>query len=767
MQSSAVTIAATAAVVVALAAPFSARAGDEAKTSVDPHQEVTIDAEEISYDRDENSVSAAGDVVIRQGESVLRADEIKVNRTTQEAEAVGHAVLENADVTIRAQEMHINLLDETGILVGVKMRSETMGYSLKGDRIEKKEGQRYRIENGIFTSCQCSDPDDAPPWSVSGDVLDIDLDGYGEVRGGRLRINDVPVLYIPRAAFPVSRRRHSGLLFPRVGFSNRRGLQLLQPFYWAIDKSQDVTVSLDIETAQRFGLIAEHRYAIDRRSGGEMQVMYFNESIRGRANAVSIPGLRDIEIPDNRWGVIGHHSFAFGRSELYTDLMLVGDDVFLREINTFTLDESEDVSIRTRPFTTTRAGVTHRWDRAYGKLEGIFNQNLLGPETHVIQTAPKAQVSAQTQLGMGLLSSVDTSVVNFERATGIAGVRLDVFPRLELRLPLGRSLDGSISAAFRETAYGLTQDQMVGGFNGAATGVATDDVINLPSASNRESYELRGNLGTAMTRVFDFSHFGLSRIKHTIEPRLEYLYIMSTNQDDLPVFDGDDRLAARNVVSYGFTSRVLAKRDTSSSDGDDEGGSVFEIARASLVQSHDFTGQVPQIGSSTDRRSFSDLDFTMRVNPASGTSLRFESTYNPINSEITSATVGFLLREPSWLWPGVSWLGVLHRSSVHVRYRFIANNSVPGTSAVEQVDSSVTLRVTDQVGLRYAGRFNLAANRVLSNFFGFSYLSSCNCWSVDMGISDRANPNEVQFQFQMSLLGFGSAEGGSRTGMTY
>ncbi len=742
----------------------SAVLAEEPDLPIDADAEVTIDADSIGYNQKENTVTAEGDVEIRNGATTLSADRVEVNRETQEASASGNAVLTTPSVSIRASEIDINLADETGTLRDVEMRSETLGFSLSGETIQKSEGQKYHIENGTFTTCNCDDPEDAVPWSVAGDTLDVDLEGYAEVSGGRFRIKDIPLLYIPRAAFPASQDRRTGLLLPRVGFSNRRGLQLLQPFYWAINKSQDATLSLDVETAQRVGVVAEHRYAIDRISGGGMQVMYFNEAMRGRATEVSIPGSDEVNVPENRWGVVGQHSYAVGNGQVYADLLLVGDDVFLREINTFTLEESEDVTLRTRPFTSTRAGIIQRWSRGYGQVEGIFHQNLVGDEAYVLQNTPRSVATAQTQLGWGLLGVVDSSIVSFERSKGITGVRFDLSPRLEYRLPLGDVLDGAVSTTFRETAYVLTQDQMFGGFNGEASGPSANTLIDLPDTSSREAFEVRGRVATGLARVFDFPHFGLAKLKHTIEPALEYLYIPSVNQDDQPVFDGDDRLAARNVLSYGFSSRLLGKR-RAGADSDDDGDSVFEVARLSLVQSYDFRGEVPQAGDTDARNNFSDLDFTMRVNGGAGTSLRLESTYDAERADVTSATVALLLSEPEWISSGYRVLDMLRRSTFAIEYRFIADNSVPGTSAIEQFDANMLLRLTDQIGFRYAGRYNIAASRLLGNFFGISYISACDCWTADFGISDKSNPNEVSFQFQMSLLGFGSTEGGSRTGL--
>jgi len=294
--------------------------------------------------------------------------------------------------------------------------------------------------------------------------------------------------------------------------------------YWAINKSHDATVSLDVETAQRFGLIGEYRYALSPTTHGEVQGMYFNEAIRGHSSGVSASGDDSVNIPKNRWAALAQHSQELFGFDGYADLLLVGDDFFLREINTFTMNEFEDVALRTQPFTTSRVGAIKRWEHLYLQGEGVFYQNLVGPETYVIQAAPRVWLAGQTELWNMLLPRVEASVTNFERGTGITGWRTYAAPSLELRLPLGPSVHGSVLATFGETAYFLTQDKMEGGFTGEGEGY-----IDLPSTSSRETVQLYGEVGTGISRVFAFSHFGVDKLKHTIEPRLEYLFIPSVN----------------------------------------------------------------------------------------------------------------------------------------------------------------------------------------------------------------------------------------------
>src|SRR5262249_1118031 len=173
-------------------------------------------------------------------------------------------------------------------------------------------------------------------------------------------------------------------------------------------------------------------------------------------------------------------------------------------------------------------------------VQGTYYQDLVGPaapvptpppfsqipvdqdQSLVVQRAPDVDLFAQKQLGFGVLGDFAGSTTYFARGTGLTGIRGDFRPEAELRLPLGSSLIGVLHASARETAYGLTQTRRKTGFPGTAPAAI---FIDLPSGSSRELVELSGDLGTQFARVFDFPYFGFDKLKHTIEPTLEYRYI--------------------------------------------------------------------------------------------------------------------------------------------------------------------------------------------------------------------------------------------------
>lgn len=735
-------------------------------------EEIKVDAESISYDRQADTVAAEGGVVIQRGATTLWADKVQLDRRTSEVQAVGDAVVTSPLGVLQADRLEIDLDDETGVLENGQVDSARFGFSLTGERIEKGVGQSYHIENGRFTTCRCGDQ--TPPWSIAGRTLDVTLDGYGQLEGGTFNVLDVPILYLPKVSIPVHRDRKSGLLIPRVGFSNRRGAQIVQPFFWAIDKSRDLTVSVDIETSARFGLLGDYRYALDRDFHGKLGVTYFNEAIRGDAEESSTAREDEPDVPENRWSVQSEHTQELASSQAYADLQLVGDNLFFREINIFAFGHRQDVALRTLPFTTSKAGFVKGWERVVLQGEGIFYQDLIGEDEETLQRAPELRLTTQKQLGSYLLTDVRTMLTNFQREDGFDGFRADLRPAAALRLPLGKSVYGTVRAAFRETAYALTQTDGVL-FQQDENGDEIEIPVDYPSTQTRETVEVGVDLGTGVSRIFEFRHLGFDKLKHTIEPRWEYLFIPKISQEDIPPFDGLDRVRRRSLMTYGFVSRLLARstrveteeveRDETVQDqaGQDEVGQIYELTRFSIAQSYDFEREIGSIVGSRTEDQFSDIDFAVRVSPIRATTVLGNSTFDTGSGGFSSAAVGLRLRDPRKLSDRAR---LVTRPSFSFTYRVIRDNRLstrdPDRSdEVQQLDSTLIVPVSERMGFLYATRYDIRNRRFFENHVGLRIISACDCWSLDMGFTDRSNPNELEWRAQLTLVGLGSFGTGS------
>lgn len=706
--------------------------------SFEADEEVKIDADEISYDQRNDTINARGDVRIHRGETELRAEEIMIDRRTNEATARGAVSFTDPEGIAQADEVRINLDDETGVLDGVSLRSRRLQYSLSGSRIEKHPGQSYTICNGQFTTCNCESG--RQDWSISSDRLDVTLDGYGVLRGATFNVLDVPVLYLPRAIIPVNRTRQSGFLMPRFGASNRRGFQTLLPFYWAISKSQDATIAFDVETAARIGMVSEYRYALSRRSSGNLSLSYFNEDIRTDESGST---------PEDRWGLIGDQRFEPWESGYaYTEASWVGDDEFFRDMNTYAFEHQPTVLRRTQPYTSSNGGFVQGGGWWMAQAEASYRQDLTGGDAETLHTLPRLDLLGQVPIGPVIVDTA-AQVVNYQRSRGADGVRADVAPRLTLALPLGPYAYGSLQAGVRETAYALGETEL----GPEAQGARPPTVLE--RHQNRETAHVSARVSSSFGRVYsvDGALLGFDRLKHTVEPLLGYLFVPAVNQGDLPLWDGEDRINHRNLITYGAVSRLIgraASRDDEDS-GDEGKPRTRELARFSLMQSYDLDRRIPAVREENATDHLSDIDIAARANPSKHFSVRLVANYDPAYSEFLAARVGFFAENP---WEGNDDSEKRRRLGTHtgvgVSYRFLTNN------LVHEVDTNLVLRLTEWAGFLYASRYSVTSSRFLDNFFGVRLISQCDCWALDVAVTNRNNPSETEARAQLTLVGLNS-----------
>lgn len=744
-------------------------------------EQVTIDADSITYDQDGSQLRAEGDVVISSGSTVLAADEISVRRSTAEADAVGDVLLDDPEARIRAERAWFQLDDETGFLVDGEVHLRTSRFLLSGERLEKGIGQSYRLWDGELTTCLCEDGN--PDWSIEGEQIDLGLGGWGEVRSGVFKVKGVPILYLPYGLLPVRRQRQSGFLFPRTGISNQRGFQYTQPFYWAIDKSSDMVVSLDVETEARIGLLADYRYVLSPTAGGRLTASYFNEHIRGdrESDVVDPEELADPSIPENRWSVIGHHQMDGPLdSRIYARPFYVSDNLFLREMNTLSYVPATNLFLTTIRYTTSEVGIVKvgRWGEF--KAEARWFQDLIQKQSRQPQPLPSIRLNLRERFFDRLTARLNTQAVYYYRAPLSSGPRLDIAPGLSLPYRLGNYGFGVLDIQLRETLYYLFNNEVPDGPQKENGTLPTRTVERF---QHRETMRASASFQSEVSRVYDFDQGSLSKLKHTIEPFVSYVYTPFTNQTDLPLWDGVDRINARNLLTYGILTRFLGKfggrvqeYEVAAEEaqeaypealiGDEPYGPVVppllsgarpaqvrELARLQVQQSYAI-GFPPTVSVDDEQRvqDFSGIDLRARITPVGWAGLSSKAVYSLIDNKFVFANVGANLFDPR----PIEGEGDLFQpnlrpvNSASVYYQFNTNG------AVENLNLATTLRLNNYLGVSYLGRFDGESGRFLEHWGGIRIISGCDCWVVDAALVQRVNPDEQSFRVRVSLIGLGT-----------
>jgi LPS-assembly protein len=733
-----------------------------------------------------------GNAVVSQNETILTADQADFLRRARVLYAKGKVHLTDPLGDIRASEGTINLADESALLTNATVTDKDRNYLLKGKEIHKYPGQKYRVLNGFFTTCGC-DPDN-PDWSIDGKEMNVQVGSTGTAHDAHFDVLGHQIAYFPYFVFPANSSRSSGFLAPRVGESGFRGFQAVQPWYWAINKSSDATVALDLETNLRVGALGEYRLITGEDNYFVIDGAFYNEGLRtqeSRVDDVIDTQLADTHIPINRYDITGMVRQSLTPDlVVYGDGLTVSDSLTLRELNVWTLSRTIQPGIQyPASFNEMRNalsdwGLLYTYDNGFARMQGTWNQDLIQPQEFALQTLPDLLVSGRKEL-LGGLAYTDYNVQGdyFWRDQGQYGARLDLNPSLTIPMRLSKYLYGYGTVGTYETLYDVSGDVInvtpvgTGGRiwnNGLALGPLGDGGF-----LHRELPYVNAGLGTEFERVFDLNAFGITKLKNTIEPFVTYAYVPATQQGNLPFFDQIDRVEARSLFTYGVTSRFYAKLNpeyvldvNQDSQADDDqplpflpfrpesysrGSSTVEVLQLSVLQAYDVNHAVAE-----GAARFSDLELEATALPNNVWSMTGVMGYSAQTGGLQNASIALAL-QPWWvrntpkLYMGRAEAG----SFFQISYDYVA----PGPDTKRQgVNASLTQFLSgrlyyglfNRMGLYFAPSYDLVRDKLISAEYGIRLKSPCDCWAFDIGITKTINPSETQYQFQLTLGGLGS-----------
>jgi LPS-assembly protein len=740
--------------------------------------EINVTADKLSTSDGSNQIEATGSVELKRDLTTLKADEVRVNRTTQDVEAKGKVTVDDPEWKVKsADSIQMNMEQETGEIQNGDLFLEDGHVSMSGRRFQKFGGQTYHVDDGFFTTCLCESG--APSWKFSAEQMDLSLEGVGTVKNGYFYIFDVPVLYVPYGIFPLRAERQTGFLFPQFGQSSKDGFRYLQPFYWAISKSTDTTVKFDLETRSRYGFLGEVRTKIDQESDFRIDTSYFNEGWRNNPQSDIVDRtIADQHIPRDRWNILGTHRYTTSFDWLtFSDFAAFSDDLFTRElVDRFDLPGTEESDLRRSRFGASRFGVFKNWGDTFLKGEYNFYQDFIQPDSTTLQRTPQVAFWGRRFLpNLPLEFRWRTEGVNYIRREGGDGLRFDLRPELVMPFRLTSKLFGALSVAPRETIYHVYSP------------VKSSD-HNL----SRELVEMRWNVGTAVSRVFNFNALGLSRIKHVVEPDISYLFVPRIDQSRIPIMDEIDRIRNRNVLTFAFMNRFWGKMISGLAPPPESDqvelltpgviGDVRQMASLRFALSYDIDKE------RKGGDSLSDIDINLKLTPLSYIDIGFDGGIDPGRWNITQARLTLNLTDPRPIFRRTLDADFNRPNAVSVGYQFLrrgpnsfladdANINLdatencalhpldprcPGTGfnkdTVGNLGGNLLYHLTDNLLFNFSSTYDVRDTRFIGFRASTKFLSFCECWTATLGVKHDVNPAKTSFSFDFSLLGLGNTK---------
>ncbi|WP_338021481.1 LPS-assembly protein LptD [Aquibium microcysteis] len=239
--------------------------GDLAATSGDGP--MLLEADNLVYDNDRKTVTAAGDVRIEYDGNRLVARRITYNQQTGRIVAVGDVEIIYRDGT-RIFSDDIDVTDDfkDGFVNALRIQTVDDTY-FAAESAERRAGLLTIFNNGVYTACApCEDqPDKSPIWRVKSKKIIWN----GQSRTVRFEQAQFEFFGMPLAHLPAfeiadpSVTRKTGFLIPSIGYSSDLGARLSQPYFIALAPNYDLTLTGHYYTRQGFLGEAEWRQRFD------------------------------------------------------------------------------------------------------------------------------------------------------------------------------------------------------------------------------------------------------------------------------------------------------------------------------------------------------------------------------------------------------------------------------------------------------------------------------------------------------------------------
>jgi LPS-assembly protein len=587
---------------------------------------------------------------------LFRADDIEWNQETGDVHASGSVFFWNFDKNLKlwASRVEYNTDAERGkfydvigetipkIVARPGVLTSSAPFHFEGEWAERI-GEKYILYHGWATNCKLPNP----WWRLKGSKFDIIPDDRAITHNSVYVLRHFPIFYTPFFYHSLaSEPRKSGFLMPNLGHSSQRGEMFGLGYFWAINRSMDVTYRVQDFTARGFTHHVDFR--AKPRPGSNFDLVLYGVQDRGAPGSGNPPvkysgislyavGRSDL---GNGWTASGNlnyiTSFRFRQEWTESFNEAIGSEVhsagFInKNWSTYSVNI---VAARLENFESTEIPVT----------DPVTKDTTYLTNAVIIRKLPEAQFysrdhalfrnlpiwySLESTAGLLYRSAPvfenNTLVDQYE--TGHFMNRVNIAPHLTTAFHLG---DFHIVPSFgiHETYYSEGQALNQGHYSVVGT--------NLVSSARDLSVDV---VFPTLARVFNKKTIFGDKLKHVIEPRATYRYVtgIGSNFNDFIRFDDTDLLSDTNELELSLTNRLYAKRGNSVQEiftweitqkryfDPTFGGALIAGQRNIFESTADLTAYAFLIGP----RSTSPVASTVRASPIGGLGLQWQADYDP------------------------------------------------------------------------------------------------------------------------------------------
>jgi LPS-assembly protein len=229
-------------------------------------KKLLLEADQLTYDFDNETVTATGNVQIYYEDYVLDAETVTYHQKSGRLIASGGVrLLEPGGNLVSAERLDITD-DFRDAFVGSLNVVTTDRARFTAQTAERRDGNLTIFHKGIYTACEpcLKHPERPPLWQIKAARIIHDRSAqtiYYE--NARLEFFGVPIAYTPIFFHPdPTVRRKTGFLTPSFIESDAIGVGVTTPFFWNLAPNYDVTFSPTFLSRQGVLMQSEFRHRV-------------------------------------------------------------------------------------------------------------------------------------------------------------------------------------------------------------------------------------------------------------------------------------------------------------------------------------------------------------------------------------------------------------------------------------------------------------------------------------------------------------------------
>ncbi|GAA6134097.1 LPS-assembly protein LptD [Oceaniserpentilla sp. 4NH20-0058] len=701
-----------------------------------------------------------GNVLLKMNGQQIQADSASYHQDTGKAQFAGNIRLHSQDIALATKQMdydtqsaHASIQQAHYVIAPLHLRGKAGNIELLGEN-------QLNLFDASYTYCEPGHND----WDIAASELLLNQQkGYGEAWHGRLRIKEVPVMYLPYYRFPLGPDRLTGFLNPELSLDVRSPKgdiskteiavkQFALPFYINIAPNYDDTYTPRL--VYNHGIIHENEFRYLNGLGeGEFAVSYLADDKSNDRDELTDEDYRQQE----RWSRSLHHSGEFSTN--------VKNRIHYEEVSDTHFEDDFN-----------RSGLINRTSHLKQNAEVEFNNGTWQALTRVEQyqtideniADSSRPYSRLPQVELTRLNTFEYNTLNYDatvQATrftrdhdGISGQNLIDGERLHTQVSISYPwqqaygfLTPKVEAQYTQYSFQNVSDALItSGYEKEVTRTAT--ISSLDG-------------GLFFERNFQFMD---SSFVQTLEPRIMLAYIPYVDQSNIPLFDttqttfsysqlfqanrftGVDRVGDTQQMSVGLTTRFLD-------------GSGLEVVRASIGQIHYFSDRQVQLALSGTQAEVLGDEYTKSSSSLAGEfqwlfapnwRTRLDMQYNPhAQSDEEPIEKGSMLlnyQSPSsWLFD-MSFSHVESSSQKQLGMAFFAPLNDSWAIYTQKKHDLWPYEAADKQLKEEENLLNI------EGLLGIEY-QNC-CWRAQLTYEEHTRSDstkDYQFMFQLHLKGLG------------